>query len=68
MPESDQPSGLMTLLEVAQLLDTSQSFVAQLVAREAIPFERPQGNGLGKYRADELRFRREAVEKWLESR
>jgi excisionase family DNA binding protein len=63
----NEPGDLMTLDEVALLLDTSASFVAQLVARDAIPFERPRKKGLGRFKADELRFRRDAIEEWLKS-
>lgn len=63
----DESDDLMTLDEVARLLDAPPSFVAQLVARDSIPFERPQGKKLRKYRANELRFRRDAIEEWLKS-
>jgi len=56
----------MTIDEVAKLLDAPRSFVAQLVARDAIPYERPE-RGFRKFEADKLRFRRDAIERWLRS-
>lgn len=56
----------MDLAEVAALLDAPPSFVLQLVARDAIPYERPE-KGLRKFASDHLRFSRAAIEEWLES-
>ena len=63
MPE-DCPAETLNLEEVARLLDSPPSFVAQLVAREAIPYERPK-KGLRRFRTDELRFKRDEIEEWL---
>ncbi|HEX5527510.1 MAG TPA: helix-turn-helix domain-containing protein [Solirubrobacterales bacterium] len=62
----DPPSNILSLEEVARLLDSPPSFVAQLVARDAIPYQRPK-KGLRKYRTDELRFKRDEIEEWLKS-
>ncbi|MGN6253898.1 MAG: hypothetical protein ACTHO8_02815 [Solirubrobacterales bacterium] len=62
----DTPSNILNLEEVARLLDAPPSFVAQLVARDAIPYERPK-KGLSRFRADELGFRRDEIEEWLRS-
>jgi hypothetical protein len=56
----------LTLDQVAEILDAPQSFVAALVARDAIPFERPE-EGFGRFKSSELRFRRQAIEDWLRS-
>ena len=61
MTEQSESNDLMTLVEVALRLDAPASFVAQLVARDAIPFERPRKKGLGRFKTDELRFRRDEM-------
>jgi excisionase family DNA binding protein len=58
---------ILNLEEVARLLDAPPSFVVQLVARDAIPYEQPEKGTLRRYRTDELRFKRDAIEEWLES-
>ncbi len=65
MAEEDR--NLLNLEEVARLLDAPPSFVVQLVARDAIPYERPEKGFFRRYRTDELRFKRDAIEEWLKS-
>lgn len=67
MVNSDDPDQLMTLGEVARLLDTSPAFVAQLVARDAIPYDRSGKRGLGRFKGDQLRFRRDEIQAWLDA-
>jgi hypothetical protein len=67
MVDSDELDQSMTLDEVAGLLDTSPAFVAQLVARDAIPYERSSKPGLGRFKGDQLRFRRDEIQAWLKA-
>jgi hypothetical protein len=49
------------------MLKTSPRFVAQLVARDAIPYQRITTSGrLRAYRADNLRFSRTEVQRWVQ--
>ena len=62
---ADDRSEVMTLDDVAELLDSPRSAVAALVARDAIPYERPS-SGIRRFRADELHFQRDEIQAWLE--
>lgn len=64
MPTAEPDPNLLTLEQVCQLLDAPRNSILALVARDAIPFERPS-KGWRRYGVDELRFPCEEVEAWL---
>ena len=49
--DEQSPDDELTLDQVAEILDAPKSFVRNLVARDAIPFDRPE-RGIGRFRAD----------------